>query len=158
MKGNEKLITVLNALLADELTAINRYLVHSEMSGNWGYGKLYQAIRKQATDDMFQAELLIERIISLEGNPIVSNLNPVNIGKNVSEMIKNNVDELDAVHNYNGDIQLNRKVQDQGTVELVSKILKMEEEHADWAKMQRANIQQIGLKNYLMNQIEASAN
>jgi len=158
MKGNEKLIVVLNSLLADELTAINQYMVHSEMCENWGYGKLHQAIRKQAMDEMFHAEWLIERIIFLDGAPTVSNLNPMKIGKTVLEMIKNdNGDELDAVHKYNAAIQLGRQVDDQGTVELLTKILKMEEGHVDWAEMQRAQIQQMGLENYLVNQTEGSA-
>jgi len=158
MKGNEKLIVVLNSLLADELTAINQYMVHSEMCENWGYGKLHQAIRKQAMDEMFHAEWLIERIIFLDGAPTVSNLNPMKIGKTVLEMIKNdNGDELDAVHKYNAAIQLGRQVDDQGTVELLTKILKMEEGHVDWAEMQRAQIEQMGLENYLVNQTVGSA-
>ena len=158
MKGNEKLVTVLNALLADELTVINQYMVQSEMCANWGYGKLHQAIRKQAMDEMLHAEWLIERIIFLYGAPTVSNLNPMKIGKTVLEMIKNdNGDELDAVHKYNAAIQLGRQVDDQGTVELLTKILKMEEGHVDWAEMQRAQIEQMGLENYLVNQTVGSA-
>ena len=159
MKGNEKLITVLNSLLADELTAINQYMVHSEMCANWGYGKLHQAIRKQAMDEMFHAEWLIERIIFLDGAPTVSNLNPMKIGKTVLEMIKNdNGDELDAVHKYNAAVQLGREVDDQGSVDLLTKILKMEEGHVDWAEIQLAQIEQMGLENYLVNQTEGSAN
>jgi len=158
MKGNEKLIGVLNSLLADELTAINQYMVHSEMCANWGYTKLHQAIRKQAMDEMYHAEWLIERIIFLDGAPTVSNLNPMKIGKTVLEMIKNdNVDELDAVHKYNAAIQLGREVDDHGSVELLTKILKMEEGHVDWAEMQRAQVDQMGLENYLVNQTEGSA-
>lgn len=158
MKGNESLITVLNALLADELTAINQYMVHSEMCANWGYGKLHQAIRKQAMDEMYHAEWLIERIIFLDGAPTVSHLNPMKIGKTVLEMIKNdNGDELDAVQKYNAAIKLGREVYDQGSVDLLTKILKMEEGHVDWAEMQRAQIEQMGLENYLNNQTEGSA-
>jgi bacterioferritin len=158
MKGNEKLIGVLNSLLADELTAINQYMVHSEMCANWGYTKLHQAIRKQAMDEMYHAEWLIERIIFLDGAPTVSNLNPMKIGKTVLEMIKNdNGDELDAVHKYNAAIQLGREVDDQGSVDLLTKILKMEEGHVDWAEMQRAQVDQMGLENYLVNQTEGSA-
>jgi len=158
MKGNEKLIIVLNSLLADELTAINQYMVHSEMCENWGYGKLHQAIRKQAMDEMFHAEWLIERIIFLDGAPTVSNLNPMKIGKTVLEMIKNdNVDELDAVHKYNAAIQLGREVDDQGSVDLLTKILKMEEGHVDWAEKQRSQVEQMGLENYLVTQTENPA-
>jgi len=158
MKGNEELIKVLNSLLADELTAINQYVVHAEMCENWGYGKLHKAIWKQAMDEMHHAEWLIERIIFLDGAPTVSKLNAIKIGKTVMEMIKNdNGDELDAVKAYNSAIKLGREVDDQGSVELLTKILKMEEGHVDWAEMQRAQIEQMGLENYLVNQTEGAA-
>jgi len=154
MKGNEKLITVLNSLLADELTAINQYMVHSEMCENWGYAKLHQAIRSQAMDEMHHAEWLIERIIFFEGAPTVSRLNPMKIGKTVNEMISNdNGDELDAVHAYNNAIILAREVGDQGTADLLTKILKMEEGHVDWAEIQRTQIDQMGIENYLAKQV-----
>lgn len=156
MKGNKNLITVLNSLLADELTAINQYMVHSEMCENWGYGKLHMAIRSQAMDEMHHAEWLIERIIFFEGAPTVSKLNAIRIGKTVSEMISNdNGDELNAIHAYNSAIKLAREVDDQGTVDLLTKILKMEEGHVDWAEIQRAQIEQMGIENYLVNQIES---
>lgn len=158
MKGNEKLITVLNSLLADELTAINQYMVHSEMCENWGYNKLHLAIRKQAMDEMHHAEWLIERIIFFDGAPTVSKLNTIKIGKTVSEIISNDDDdELNAVHSYNEAIKLAREVDDQGTVELLTKILKMEEGHVDWAEIQRAQIDQMGMENYLVNQTESPA-
>ena len=158
MKGNKELITVLNSLLADELTVINQYMVHSEMCENWGYGKLHMAIRKQAMDEMHHAEWLIERILFFEGAPTVSKLNPIKIGKTVLEMISNDdKDELDAVLAYNNAIKLAREVGDQGTVDLLTKILKMEEGHVDWAEIQRAQIDQIGISNYLVSQIENPA-
>ncbi len=156
MKGNKKLLAVLNSLLADELTAINQYMVHSEMCENWGYLKLHKAIRKQAMDEMHHAEWLIERIIFFDGAPTVSKLNTMKIGKTVSEMIGNdNNDELDAVHAYNDAIKLAREVDDQGTVDLLTMILKMEEGHVDWAEIQRAQIEQMGLENYLADQTES---
>jgi len=156
MKGNKDLITVLNSLLADELTVINQYMVHSEMCENWGYNKLHMAIRKQAMDEMHHAEWLIERIIFFEGAPTVSKLNPIKIGKTVSEIINNdNDDELETVHAYNEGIKLALEVKDQGSVDLLTKILKMEEDHVDWAEMQRAQIDQMGMENYLVNQTES---
>jgi len=153
MKGNTKLITVLNSLLADELTVINQYMVQSEMCANWGYGKLHMAIRKQAMDEMLHAEWLIERIIFFEGSPTVSKLNPMKIGKTVSEIISNDdKTELKVVSEYNDAIKLAREVDDQGTVDLLTKILKMEEGHVDWAEKQHAQIEQMGLENYLANQ------
>lgn len=158
MKGNEKLIVVLNSLLADELTVVNQYMVQSEMCANWGYGKLHQAIRKQAMDEMLHAEWLIERIIFLDEAPTVSKLNAMKIGKTVSEIISNDNDvELNVVREYNDAIKLAREVDDQGSVDLLSKILKMEEGHVDWAEMQRAQIEQMGLENYLVNQTEGAA-
>ena len=158
MKGNDKLLAVLNERLADELTAINQYMVHSEMCENWGYNKLHIAIRKQAMDEMHHAEWLIERIIFLDGTPTVSKLNSMKIGKTVLEMIKNDDgDELDAVRVYNDAIKLAREVDDQGTVDLLTKILNMEEGHVDWAEIQRAQIDQMGMENYLVNQTESPA-
>jgi bacterioferritin len=158
MKGNEKLLETLDQLLADELTAINQYMVHSEMCENWGYNKLHLDIRKQAMDEMHHAEWLIERIIFLEGAPTVSKLNPIKIGKTVSDMISNdNSDELNAVRTYNEAIKLARAVDDQGTADLLSKILKMEEGHVDWADIQCSQIEQMGVENYLVGQTGGAA-
>jgi len=158
MKGNEKLLTVLNSLLAEELTAINQYMVHAEMCQNWGYNSLYQAIRKQAMEEMLHAEWLIERIIFLEGLPIVSNLNAMKIGKTVAAIIGNdNGDEVKAVISYNEAIKLARDVDDQATVDLLAKILIMEEGHVDWAEKQQAQIEQMGIENYLVSQVGSQA-
>jgi len=158
MKGNRRLLAVLNRLLADELTAISQYMVHSEMCENWGYPKLHAAIEKQAMDEMHHAEWLIQRIIFLEGSPVVSRLNPMTIGRSVVEMIGNDeASELDAVKAYNGGITVSREVADNGTVELLTKILKMEEGHVDWGEAQRDQIKQMGLPNYLANQTEGAA-
>jgi bacterioferritin len=128
-------------------------MVQSEMCANWGYGKLHMAIRKQAMDEMLHAEWLIERIIFFEGSPTVSKLNPMKIGKTVSEIISNDdKTELKVVSEYNDAIKLAREVDDQGTVDLLTKILKMEEGHVDWAEKQHAQIEQMGLENYLANQ------
>jgi bacterioferritin len=153
MKGNEKIIEALNSLLADELTAINEYMVHSKMCENWGYEKLYDSIRAHAMDEMHHAEWLIERIIFLEGLPTVSKLNKVTIAKTVPEMLQNNdVEELDAVRCYNDAIKLAREWKDQGTVDLLTKILLMEEGHVDWAEIQKSQMEQMGLHNYLASQ------
>ena len=158
MKGNEKLLAVLNELLADELTAINQYMVHSEMCDNWGYARLHNAIEQQARDEMHHAEWLIQRILYLDGTPIVSKLNPMQIGKSVLDMVSNDQEaELAAVRAYNAGIRLAREVDDQATADLLTTILKMEEGHVDWAEQQRAQIEQMGLENYLANQAEGTA-
>jgi bacterioferritin len=153
MKSDVKLLQALNQLLADELTAISQYMVHSEMCDNWGYDKLHNAIEKQAMDEMHHAEWLIRRIIFLEGTPVVAKLNPIEIGRTVQEMVCNDQKaELEAVDSYNAAIRLARDVADQGTADLLGEILKMEEGHADWAERQRSQIEQVGLENYLANQ------
>jgi len=158
MKGNEKLVTVLNQLLADELTAISQYMVHSEMCDSWGYDRLHKAIESQAKDEMHHAEWLIRRIIFLEGAPVISKLNPIKIGQTVLEMVGNDQEaELAAVRAYNQAIGFARETADQATADLLLQILKMEEGHADWAEMQRAQIEQMGLQNYLANQTAGAA-
>jgi bacterioferritin len=143
----------LNQLLADELTAISQYMVHSEMCDNWGYQKLHKAIEAQAVDEMHHAEWLIQRILFLEGMPIVSELNPIKIGGTVPDIVVGDMDaELGAVRAYNDAIALARQVSDQATADLLTKILKMEEGHVDWAEVQRDQIEQMGLANYLTNQ------
>ena len=114
MKGNEKLLMMLNELLADELTAISQYVVHSEMCENWGYDKLHNAIQKQAREEMHHAEWLIQRILFLDGVPVVSKLNPMKIGKSVLEMVGNDQEaEVAAVRAYNASIRLAHEVEDQ---------------------------------------------
>ena len=158
MKGNEQVIAKLNFLLADELTAISQYMVHSEMCDNWGYDKLHKAIEKQAMDEMHHAEWLIRRIIFLEGTPAVARLNPIKIGQTVPNMVGNDQKaEVAAVQAYNAAIGLAREVADQATAELLVQILKMEEGHADWAEVQRSQIEQMGLENYLANQTAGAA-
>ena len=153
MKGNKKLISSLNNLLGDELTAISQYMVHSEMCENWGYGKLHEAIEKQAKEEMSHAEWLIQRILFLEGMPVVTKLNPMRIGKTVVEMVANDQDaEAEAIKAYNDAVALAHEVDDQSTSDLLIKILKMEEGHIDWAEIQRTQIEQVGLQNYLANQ------
>jgi bacterioferritin len=155
MKGNDRMLTVLNELLADELTAISQYMVHSEMCNHWGYNGLHAAIEKQAVDEMHHAEWLIERILLLEGKPVVAKLNPMKLATDVPGMIGNDQEaELGAVRAYNAGIRLAREVDDNITADLLTKILGMEEGHVDWAEKQRAQISQMGLESYLSLQTE----
>jgi len=150
MKGDPKIINVLNELLADELTAISQYMVHSEMCANWGYHELHEAKEKQAIDEMHHAEWLISRILFLEGVPVVSKLLPMSIGAHVEEMIKNDLAaESGAVKAYNAGIALASDLSDESTADLLVTILKMEEDHVDWAEKQITQIEQMGLENYL---------
>ena len=133
-------------------------MVHSEMCDNWGYDKLHKAIEKQAMDEMHHAEWLIQRILFLEGTPEVSKLNPMKIGKSVEAMVGNDeAAEADAIRAYNNGIAFAREVGDQSTADLLTKILKMEEGHVDWAEIQRSQIEQMGLQNYLSKQTQGAA-
>jgi bacterioferritin len=155
MKGNEKILETLNSLLADELTAINQYMVESEMCANWGYEKLHESIEKRAIDEMKHAEKLIGRIIFLEGKPIVSNLNKINIGGAVDAQHKNDREaEETAIKAYNDAIKLAVEVGDNGSRDLFEEILEDEEDHIDWIESQLDQIEQMGLQVYLGEQLE----
>jgi len=154
MKGNEKIIGKLNFLLADELTAISQYMVQAEMCANWGYKVLAETIEKRAVDEMKHAEKHIDRIIFLEGMPIVSELNKIRIGENVEAFHKNDWDaENGAIHAYNDSIKLAVKLEDNGTREMLESILKDEEDHIDWSEAQIDQLQQMGIQVYLSEQI-----
>ncbi len=154
MKGNDKIIERLNVLLADELTAINQYMVHAEMCDNWGYERLHEAIQKRAIEEMRHAEKLIERLLFLEGQPIVSNLNPIHIGPDVAIQLKNDWQaENGAIQAYNEAVRLAVELGDNGTRELLEAILTDEEDHIDWLEAQLDQIQQMGIENYLAAQV-----
>jgi len=154
MKGNEGVIAVLNETLKAELTAINQYFLHAEMCENWGYMKLASYLRKESIDEMKHAEALMERILYLDGMPTMNELFPLRIGRNVKEQIENDLAlELDAIPRLNDGIALAVKVGDNGTRELLTKILTDEEHHVDYLEAQLHIIQEIGLDNYLAQQI-----
>ena len=154
MKGNEKIIEQLNARLAEELTAINQYMVHAEMCDNWNYKQLAEVIEKRAIDEMKHAEKLIARILFLDGRPVVSNLNQVFIGAEVAKMHENDQGaELGAVKAYNESIRVAAEVGDNNTRVLLESILKDEEDHIDWLEAQLDEIKQVGIQNYLTQQI-----
>jgi bacterioferritin len=158
MKGDVKVIDVLNRLLADELTAINQYMVHSEMCANWGYERLHHVIEKRAVDEMHHAEWLIGRIIFLEGMPIVSKLNPIMIGKEVPEMIRNDTDaEISAISAYNEGVRIAVAAGDEASADLMRKILHDEERHEDWGEGQLEQVGQMGVENYLAVQTEEAS-
>ena len=155
MKGNQKIIERLNALLADELTATNQYIVHSEMCANWQFDKLHNLVEKRAIDEMKHAEKLIARILFLEGVPVVSNLNKIHIGAEIPAQLENDLGaELGAVQGYNDGIRLAVEVGDNGTRELFESILTDEEVHVDWLEAQLDQIKQMGIQNYLVEQID----
>ncbi len=156
MKGNRKIIQTLNALLADELTAINQYIVHSEMCANWGYERLHEAVEKRAITEMKHAEKLIARVLFLEGTPLVSQLNEIQIGSDVKAQFESDLAaEQMAVRAYNEGIRLAVEAGDNGTRTLLESILTDEEDHVDWLEAQLDQIKQIGIQNYLPEQTKA---
>jgi bacterioferritin len=154
MKGNARIIERLNALLADELTAVSQYIVHSEMCANWGYERLHEAIEKRAIDEMKHAEKLIARILFLEGQPVVSSLNEMHIGADVEAQLQNDrAAEEGAIKAYNDDIRLAVELGDNGTRALLESILTDEEDHIDWLEAQLDQIEQMGIQDYLGEQV-----
>ncbi len=150
MKGDVKLIATLNALLADELTAISQYMVHSEMCDNWGYERLHKKIEERAIHEMKHAEKLIARIIFLEGTPQVAKLNKMSIGADVAKQLGSDLQaEIGAVAAYNDAIHLADKVGDAPTRNLLEEILRDEDAHLDWLEAQHDQIKQMGLELYL---------
>jgi bacterioferritin len=155
MKGNAKVIERLNELLIEELTAINQYMLHSEMCANWGYERLHKAVEKRAIDEMKHAEKLIGRILFLEGSPTVSELNKITIGADVEAQLKNDLGSEDmAVRAYNEGIRLAVEMGDNGSKQLLESILKDEEAHIDWLEAQLDQIKQIGIQHYLVEHID----
>ena len=154
MKGNEKLMGTLNSLLSDELTAINQYMVHSEMSANWGYEKLHKHFEKQAIDEMKHAEKLIGRILFLEGVPIVSELGQISIGADASKQLANDhALEMAAIKAYNDAIQLAGEVGDFATREILEHILQDEDAHIDRIEELRDQIGHMTLPIFLTTQV-----
>jgi bacterioferritin len=154
MKGNEGVIAILNECLKGELTAINQYFLHAEMCENWGYMKLASYGRKESIDEMKHAEALMERILYLDGMPTMSELFPLRIGRTVKEQLENDLAlELDAIPRLNRGIELCVQVGDNGSRELLVKILTDEEHHVDFLEAQLHIIQEIGFDNYLAQQI-----
>lgn len=154
MKGNERVIEQLNVRLAEELTAINQYMVHAEMCENWGYMKLYSLIRERSIVEMKHAEKLIERILFLEGRPIVSRLDPIHIGGEVPKMHQfDHASEETAIRGYNESIRIAVELGDNGTRDLLQSILENEESHINDIEAQLDQIAQLGVQNYLVAQV-----
>ena len=155
MKGNDKLIATLNSLLADELTAINQYMVHSEMCDDWGYEKLHLHFEKRAIDEMKHAEKLIGRILFLEGTPVVTTLNKIAIGADVTRQLANDHSaEIDAIAAYNNAIVLAGEVKDYATRDLLQQILNDEDSHMDAIEGLQSQIEQMSLQVFLTTQVK----
>jgi len=155
MKGNQKLIETLNALLADELAAINQYIVHAEMCEDWGYGKLHDGFEKRAIQEIKHAEKLIGRILFLGGKPIVDKISNINIGEDVPKQIEFDLAaEESAIKAYNEAIVLAGAVGDHATREMLIEILNDEDRHMDELEEVLDQIEQMTLPIFLSTQVE----
>jgi bacterioferritin len=156
MKGDPKIIDLLNEILTGELTAINQYFLHAKMCQNWHYQRLYEAIYKESIGEMKHADMLIERILFLEGLPNLQRLGKLNIAQSVVEMLKNDLAvEGVAIPLLNKSIETCRQVGDNGTENLLIRILTSEEEHVDWLEAQLELVKQVGEAHYLAQQIRS---
>lgn len=155
MKGNEKVIAELNAALSSELMAIMQYMVHAEMLTNWGYQRYGGIIKKQAIDEMKHAEGLIERILYLDGVPNVHIKLDPKIGSDVKAQIENDLAaEVEAVAQYNNAVKVCTGAGDNGSRELFERMTIDEEQHVDFLEAQLDMIKQMGLQNYLAQQMK----
>ena len=155
MKGDAKVIAVLQEVLKAELTAINQYFLHAEMCENWGYEKLAKHTRKESIEEMRHAEKLIERILFLDGTPNMSDYFKINVGNNVEQQFKNDLQvEYDAVKRLNAGIHTCSQSNDGASRELLEHILVDEEEHIDYLEAQLHAIGEMGIQNYLAQQLD----
>ncbi len=154
MKGDAKIIALLQEVLKAELTAINQYFLHAEMCENWTYYRLAGITRKESIEEMTHAEKLIERILYLDGTPNMSDYFKINIGGTVEQQLRNDLElEYTAVKRLNNGIRLCVEAGDNGSRELLEEILTDEEHHIDWLEGQLHVIKEMGIENYLAQQL-----
>ncbi len=154
MKGNKEIIEKLNLILTGELTAINQYFLHARICKDWGYHRIAKKVYEESIDEMKHAQWLIDRILFLDGLPNLQRLGEISVGETVHEQLKADlkVEEV-AIPLLKQTIDLCGKLQDHGTRDLLEKILVSEEEHVDWLESQLFVINEIGIENYLAQQL-----
>jgi len=156
MKGHPKVIAELNKALREELTAINQYFLHAEMCENWGYSRLAEYIKKQSIGEMKHAEVLMERILFLDGTPSMQPLE-LKVGRSVKDIIQSDLAlEIAAVKQYNDAVQVATSQGDNGSRDLLVQLLKDEESHVDWLEAQVHQIKELGYERYLTQQMGES--
>jgi bacterioferritin len=154
MKGNPKVIVLLNEALREELTAINQYFLHAEMCENWHYNRLGDHIKKESIDEMKHAEALIERLLFLDATPSMTEPMKLTVGQNVKEQLESDLKlEIEAVAMYNRAVQVAREEGDNASRELFERLLKDEEGHVDWLEAQVHQIKEMGYERYLSAQV-----
>ncbi len=156
MRGNDRIIELLNEVLTAELTAVNQYFLHSKMCHNWGYERLADYVRHESIDEMRHADKVTDRVLFLEGVPNYQRYFPLRIGETVLEQFQADLQlEYAAIERLNNGIATAVELGDGGTRELLAEILVAEEEHADWLETQLEAIRQIGIENYLAQQLHS---
>lgn len=156
MKGNDEVLRLLNELLTNELSAINQYFIHAKMCANWGFDRLAAKVRAESIDEMRHADEVITRILYLEGIPNLQRYHKLHVGETVKEQLQSDLElEHRAIKFLNDGIEAARKVGDNGSEDLMTKILVAEEEHTDWLETQLELIRQVGEQNYLAQQMKA---
>jgi bacterioferritin len=154
MRGHDEIIKYLNEVLKAELTAINQYFLHAKMCENWGYQRLAAHDRKESISEMVHAEKLMQRILFLEGTPNMTEIGPIKIGANVKAQLESDLElELDALPRLNAGIKAATTLADNASRELFEQILIDEEEHVDYLEGQLHVVSEVGLDNYLAQQI-----
>jgi bacterioferritin len=154
MKGDPQVIEALNRALTVELTAINQYFCQAKMCENWGYARLARKHYEESMGEMKHAEMLIERILFLEGTPEIARYDVIRVGTDVEEQLQNDLAlEMGGVRHYNAAIELCARLKDNGTRELIEPILTESEEHVDWLETQLHLIATVGIQNYLTEQM-----
>ena len=155
MKGNDEVVQLLNEVLTAELTAINQYFIHAKMCENWGYDRLAHKLRDESIDEMRHADLVISRILFLEGVPNLQKLNKLRVGETVREQLESDLQlEYSAIAFLNQGVAASREAGDNASKDLFERILVSEEEHTDWIETQLELIRQVGEQNYLSQQIK----
>ena len=154
MKGDAQVLALLNDVLTNELTAINQYFLHARLCENWGYERLWKKVRAESIDEMRHADQVIARILYLDGLPNLQKLGQLEIGESVAEQLAADLAlEKRAIPVLNAGVELCRSKGDNGTAELLEEILVDEEEHADWLEAQLTLVEQVGIQNYLAQQM-----
>ncbi len=154
MKGDAEIIDILNEVLTAELTAVNQYFIHAKMCADWGYHALASYTKAESIDEMRHAEVVIDRILFLEGLPNMQRYFKINVGKDVPEQFKNDVDlEYKAVERLNRGVRLCVEKGDNTTRQILETILKEEEHHVDWLETQISIIDAVGIENYLSQKL-----
>ena len=155
MQSSPEIIELLNEVLTAELTAVNQYFIHAKMCKDWGYDRLHDHSREESIDEMKHAEILIERVLYLDGIPNLQRLSPLRVGESVREQFNNDLQtEMEAVARLNAGVKKAVEIGDNGTRALLEDILTHEEEHVDWLETQLLAMDQLGDSAYLAEQMK----